>query len=135
MKIETSYYNMTPFMNLLQIETFAAWDERVFKEYLSDIKTIALKFYRNKPWAILVDRRLWELHTPGTEKMFTKIASGKRQTSLKHVAVVVGDSELKKWQIGNITKDAPTTQIKFFNDINKAISWLSSEGYEMNPLG
>ena len=134
MKIQTDYYNLIPYENLLHIETFMAWDDRTAAEYVKDLRTLAHKFYLHKPWAKLVDRRKWELHTPEAETLLSQNAIGRFKTPLSHIAVVSGKSEMKRWQVDRTTKDVTQFETKIFDNIQDAQDWLASFGYRMAPL-
>lgn len=134
MRIETNFYTLTPYDNLLYIETFSSWDERIVAEYIADIERLALRLYANKPWAMLVDRKNWELLTPNAENMIRDRARGKFQTNLMHTATVVGESALKDWQIENITRDNKQFKSRRFQNLEDAKAWIESCGYTMTPL-
>lgn len=134
MKIQNDFYSLTPYSNLLIIEVFSAWDERVIEAYYGDIKRIAKKLYQDKPWAILQDRRGWDLLTPAAEQMTKIQLQSKPETPLSHLAIIVDNSLLKNWQIENTIRDATAFEIKVFNDPQLAKEWLKSLGYHMSPL-
>ena len=134
MIIQTDYYRLQPFGNLLYIETFSAWDGRVSRAYIDDIRTIALKQYAGTPWAMLVDRQNWELHTPGAEQLLAEGIGGTFKTPLSHVAVVTGSSEIKKWQVAKISKHAATIRVQLFETLTDAREWLGSQGFDMTPI-
>ncbi len=134
MKIKTDCYNLIPYKNLLHIETFMAWDDRTASAYLKDLRSIAYKLYHDKPWAKLVDRRLWELHTPEAQRLLSQNAVGQFKTPLTHIAVVAGKSEIKKWQIDKTTQNAKQFEVQIFAEIKAAKDWLASHGYHMTPL-
>ncbi|WDP88721.1 MAG: hypothetical protein HUN04_02810 [Desulfobacter sp.] len=134
MEIKTDFYKMVPYEHLLYIEAFFAWDERVAKDYLKDLKRIAYKFYHDKPWALLIDRSRWELHTPEAEKLISQMVSGRFKTPLSHLAVVAGKSEIKKWQVGKIVQEASRLEIEVFDNIQDAKEWLASSGFDMTPV-
>ncbi len=134
MKIKTNYYNLTAYTNVLLIECFKSWDERVVNDGINDIMTIALKLYKDKPWAILADARKWELHTPGAEDMLFQWFNLDRKTPITHLIVVLGKSELKKWQVNKTVKDATKFETTFFETISEAEDYLASLGYHRTPL-
>lgn len=134
MKIQTEYFNLIPYENLLHIETFMAWDDRVATEYIEGMRSIAFKFYHDKPWAMLVDRRGWGLHTPEAEKLLSENAVGKFKTPLSHIAVIAGKSEIKKWQIDKTVENVIQFETRLFDNVQEAKDWLVSLGYHMTPL-
>ena len=131
-KIKTNFYNITPYNNLLYIESFSAWDERVAKQYIADLMEVVLKLYTKAPWAVIHDSRLWDLGTPGAEYLLSKLVSTSVSGTLKHHAMIVDKSELKKWQIANIFRDVTLYENKFFTNLESALEWLESLGYYIN---
>ncbi len=73
MEIHTDYYSLIPDSNLLYIESFLSWDERVAMDYVKDLKTLILNHYQEKPWAILHNGTDWELPTPEGKRLLTKL--------------------------------------------------------------
>jgi hypothetical protein len=134
MDIQTNFYRLTPYVNLLNVEAFSYWDERVAKQFQKDLATIVFKLYRDTFWGILIDNRKWGLHTPDSEKFIRAWTQAKTVTPLTHQAIVVGQSELKKWQLNNLFNDNNGFKTKIFEDIEDAINWLASCGYTMEPL-
>jgi hypothetical protein len=133
MRIQTNFYTMTACDNLLYIEAFSSWDERVALDYIADLRKIGLALYREKPWAILSDRTRWYLYTPGAEKLITG-AIPTITTRLSHIGVVVGQSEIKKWQTRKMVDCKTGFEIRFFDAMPDARSWLTSLGYSLTPV-
>lgn len=131
MKIETEYYRLVPYQNILYVETFNAWDEKVVLNYVSSIRSLALKHFPKDSWAMLVDRRSWGLSTPEAGKIYAALAGDSLKTSLSHAAVVTGNSELKKWIINNIVKNSRAVKVICFDNIKEAVEWLKSFGYHI----
>jgi len=133
MKIQTHFYTLTPYANLLLIQSFLSWDERVVIQHFTDLKQLILQFYMGKEWGILHDARKWELSTPAAERLANKLIRVDITGTLTHHAVVNGDSEIKKWQARNIFKDVANYEVEFFTDRQAAVAWLASAGYQMIP--
>lgn len=57
MKIQTNFYSITAYADLLVIKTFSSWDERVTAKHIKDVQGIISQQFSNKPWALLSDRR------------------------------------------------------------------------------
>ncbi len=131
MKIQTNYYKLTPYKKLLHIKAYSFWDERVSFQLFRDIKDLALRLYKDTKWGILADNREWGLHTPESEQFIRDWSQIKPTTPLTHHAVVVGKSELKKWQLKNIFNDTKTFETKLFDNLDEAIDWLASSGYRL----
>jgi len=134
MKIQNAFYTITTYPNLLSIETFLAWDERTVQKHIDDVKSIVTQCYQNKCWALLSDRSSWQLSTPEAEELFTETALGALNDTLTHIAIVVGESEIKKWQIAKMINTFGKYETEFFKDTNEAESWLASFGYHMTSL-
>ncbi len=134
MTIQTNFYTITPYNNLLHLEMNAAWDERVAIDFRTDTAKIISEYYQYKTWGMLTDRREWELNTPEAERVFTEAAKTAITKTLTHCAIIIKDSELKKWQIKNMLSEAKHYQTKIFKDFEEAKIWLTSVGYEMNLL-
>ena len=135
MKIETAYYNLIPYENLLHVEAFLAWDDRVAIDLLKHVYQLKEKFYSDKSWALLADCRKWGLHTPEGERLISQVTIKKSEITLTHHAVVIGTSEIKKWQIGNIFSEENRISTEFFENIRDAKEWLASCGFDMTPIG
>ena len=134
MEIQTDFYTITPYTNLLVIKTFLSWDERVVAKHLHDVRTITSRLYQDTTWGLLSDRKEWQLSTPAAEHFFRENAKSALTGTLSHMAICAGESELKKWQIKNMIKEFSTFEIKLFDDIQDAEFWLASYGYCKVPL-
>ena len=135
MEIRTDFYHLRPYETILHIKSFLAWDERVAKSYLKDMKKIAAKYYNDKIWAKLIDCRGWELHTPGSEELLVENAVNQFKTSLSHIALVAKQSEMQRWQIANIIPKLNIKNVKVFDTLPEAQDWLTELGYLMPPFG
>lgn len=134
MKIQTHFYTLTPYDNLLHIKSFLSWDERVVLQHFTDLKPLVLQFYMGKKWGLLHDARNWELSTPESERLSNKLVRTEITGTLTHQAVVTGKSELQKWQARNIFKEVTNYEVEFFTDTEAAVDWLASAGYHMIPI-
>lgn len=134
MEIQTDYYTITPYANLLVIKTFLSWDERIAAKHIEDVAGITYRFYKDKNWGLLSDRKEWQLSTPAAEHYFKTNAKSALTGALSHMAICIGESELKKWQINNMIKEFTRFEIRLFDDIQAAESWLATHGYGKTPL-
>jgi len=134
MKIQTHFYALTPYANLLLIESFLSWDERVTIQHFTDLKSLVFQFYMGKEWGLLHDGSNWELSTPAAEQLANELVKTEISGTLTHCAVVIGKSEIQKWQARNIFKDVTNYEVEFFTDRQAAVTWLASAGYQMSPL-
>ena len=129
--IDTEFYRITPYSNLLHIENFLSWDERVVKKVLDDVAKTVQSFYQDKQWGILSDRVAWELATPEADGLFSKNVPNVFNDTLTHIAIDIGKSEIKKWQLAHMTKSLyQQYETKLFETIEEAEQWLSSFGYK-----
>ena len=133
MIIETAFYNIKPYPNLLCIETFQAWDERTVKKHVDDVRRAVCQCYPNKPWGLLSDRSAWQLSTPEAERLFTETALSALNDNLTHIAIVAGGSQIKEWQLSNMTSAFSKYEVRFFRAIQNAETWLESYGYANHP--
>ena len=78
---------------------------------------------------MLVDSLEWELHTPDVSDLAIDAAS-QSLIMADHVAQIVGDSVLKKWQVGEMYKEIPETELKTFVTLQAGVYWLNSLGYK-----
>lgn len=129
MEIQTDYYTITPYANLMVIKTFLSWDERIAAKHIEDVAGITSRFYKDKRWGLLSDRKEWQLSTPAAEHYFKTNAKSALTGTLSHMAICIGESELKKWQINNMIKEFTRFEVRFFDDIQDAESWLATHGY------
>jgi hypothetical protein len=129
MKIKTNFYTLIPFCDLLYLESYNSWDERVVANFAKHGKQIALQHYKGKPWAILHDGREWELGTPAIESMVVQLLNTPLTNTITHHAYVTGQSEVKKWQIGKIFGNITSHEAKVFEELADAEKWLSLFGY------
>ncbi len=134
MEIQTDYYTIMPYANLLVIKTFLSWDERVAAKHIEDVAGITSRFYKDKRWGLLSDRKEWQLGTPAAEQYFKTKAKSALTGTLSHMAICIDESELKKWQINNMIKEFTRFEVRFFDDIQDAESWLATHGYGKTPL-
>jgi len=133
MKIQTDFYTLIPFYNLLYVESYNSWDERVVANFAKHGKQVALQHYKEKPWAILHDGRKWELGTPAIESMVAQLLNTPLTNTITHHAYVTGRSEVKKWQVGKIFENVTSHEVKVFEGLADAEKWLSSFGYIKTP--
>ncbi len=129
MEIHTDYYSLIPYPNLLYIDSFLAWDERVVMDYAENTKKIILTHYTQKPWAILHNSTHWELPTPGGMDLLTTLANSKISGKITHHAYVAGPSEIKKWLWEKVFKNVQTYTAETFATQGDAEAWLASFGY------
>ncbi len=78
---------------------------------------------------MLVDSLEWELHTPDVSDLAID-AANQSLIMADHVAQIVGDSVLKKWQVGEMYKEIPETELKTFVTLQDGVYWLNSLGYK-----
>ncbi len=129
MEIKTDFYTLIPYSNLLSIEFFLAWDERVAMDFAKDYKTLVLHHYKEKPWAIFNDGTHWKLPTPECRRLITQLLNAETTQTITHHAYVTGRSEIKKWLSENAFKTVTTYATKIFDDHEDAEAWLASFGY------
>jgi hypothetical protein len=131
MSVQTEFYTIIPYKNLLFIKTFLSWDEIVAKNCIDDVSRIVSTLYQKNPYAILADRTEWQLNTPEAEQLFTAITETVITRTLTHSAIVVGNSKVKKWQVNRMIEGAKTYETKIFVKMPDAQTWLASFGYQM----
>ena len=124
MTITTEFYNLIATTDILFLEAYFSWDERVVNDLFSDIQLLTSKFYHNRPWAILTDATKWQLSTPQVVKMISNPPIPEIQT-VTHHAVVTGDSRLKKWLINEMVIKEKNFETRFFQDVRLAENWLT----------
>ncbi len=129
MKIETEYYVLKTYSNLLYVRSFLSWDERVTAAFANDVKKIVLKHYQGQAWAVLHDSREWKLGTPQMEPLISRMMTTEITGTLTHHALVIGHSELKKWQFKKMFKDIKNYEAQTFESMQDAEKWLVSFGY------
>ena len=129
MKIITDFYHLTPFADILFVEGFLSWDERVVENLLHDFEKITLKFYHTRPWAMLTDAENWFLGTPQIERLISHVSIFEVQKTLTHHAIVVGKSEIKKWQLEKMMMENKNFETRTFENITMATNWLTQFGY------
>lgn len=129
MKIQTDFYTLIPFDNLLYIESYSSWDERITANFAKDMKQILLQNYKEKAWAALHDGRKWELGTPAIEQMLIRFANTPLTNTITHHAYVAGKSELRRWQVKKVLDNIVNFEAKIFTSLTDAEEWLSSFGY------
>ena len=129
MEIKTNFYTLTPYSNLLYIESFLAWDERVAMDFAKDIKALALHHYQEKPWAIFSDGTHWKLPTPECLRLLTQLINAEITQTITHHAYVTGRSEIKRWLSENAFKTVTAYTANIFDNYEDAEAWLASFGY------
>jgi len=132
MHIKTEFYDLIPNENLLFIKSFLSWDERVIESIFKDVDKIRLTYYSNSDWAILTDCRNWDSGTPKVAENLLKAALSDLTKGLTRHAIVVGQSELKKWQFSKTIQPEKHFETKLFETIEAAENWLASSGYHLS---
>lgn len=130
-KINSHYYSLTVYPNLLHIQAFSSWDETVADELLSQVYHIAGKYYAHQSWALLSDATAWQHSTPPVAARIAGAGSKEIRTPLKYHAMVSGGSELKKWQLHNMRKKGGNIDTRIFSTQKEAKAWLAEMGYLM----
>ena len=128
--IETNFFKIIPYENLIVSEFFGSWDMAVTKEYLEEAFTIIRQQYSHMPYAVLDDFRKWEINTPEATQFWKETFANANINLPTHVAYVVGDSRLKSWVIDTMTKDAGPFKKVIFDDFHESLKWLESYGYK-----
>lgn len=131
MKIQTDFYSITTYQNLIFVTVFLSWDDQVAKSCLSDLSNIVSKLFHKKPWALLADRSEWQLNIPETEHVFSDAVNTKLTKTITHSAIVVGGSGVKKWQVNKMIKNANHYEARIFDNMEEAVNWLAAFGYHM----
>ena len=135
MKIQTEFYTLRPYASLLHVESFLSWDDRVSKQFTQDVVNLVLKTYGERDWGVLHDMRQWELGTPEVEQIISGLLNMELTTNHTHHALVVGSSQIRKWQTQNIFKDVSHYEFRFFDIYEDAENWLASFGFDKSvPL-
>ena len=134
MKIQTDFYIFIPFENLLYVESYQAWDERIAAQFGRHAQQVVLDHYKDKTWAVLHDARKWELGTPAINSMIIKLLNSPGAGTITHHAYVTGPSDVKKWQVGKIFDRITSHEAKIFQEREQAEKWLSSFGYDLPDL-
>jgi len=129
MEIKIDFYTLIPYSNLLYIESFFAWDERVAMDFVKDFKTLVLHHYQEKPWAILNNGTHWKLPTPECRRLITQLINTEITHTITHHAYVAGRSEIKKWLSEKAFKTVTSHTTKIFDDYGDAEAWLAYFGY------
>lgn len=133
MKIKNGFYTFIPFENLLYVESYNSWDERVVADFAEHGRQVVLQHYKEKSWAILHDGRRWELGTPAIVSMVTQMLNTPLTKTITHHAYVTGKSKVKEWQIGKIFENVTSHEAKVFENLIDAEKWLASFGYTKDP--
>ena len=133
MEIQTAFYALKPYDNLLYVESYNSWDENVVRDFACHGKQIALQNYKEKAWAILHDAREWQLGTPAIESMIANLLNTPLTNTITHHAYVAGKSEIQKWQVNKIFQNITTHEARVFENIDDAEKWLLSYGYTKLP--
>lgn len=128
--IETNFYTLSAQNNILCIEIMSAWDERVVDAYHKDLEKIMADCFSQTPWAVYLDLTAWELNTPEAEKKLWD-ANRNRSNTPTHVAIVVGDSETRQWQMKKMLRQVVNFESKLFTHDAGARQWLSRQGYAL----
>ena len=128
--IETNFYKIIPYENLIVAEFYGSWDMDVTKEYIEEAFTIIRGQYTHKHYAVLDDCTNWEINTPDATQFWKETFANTNIPLPTHVAYVVGDSGLKSWVIETMTKDAGPFEKAIFHDLHEGLKWLESCGYK-----
>jgi hypothetical protein len=129
MKITTDYYKLTALPKLFIIECYLSWDERVAASFTADIGKIVVDQYPNLEHGVLMDLREWALSTPQAESFIHSFAATNDRLQQLHFAIVANPSALKEFQINQMIKDLNNPNVKVFEDVGEAESWLETFGY------
>ncbi|MBI9088139.1 MAG: hypothetical protein JEZ12_02865 [Desulfobacterium sp.] len=134
MQIETNFYTIAVYTSICHVTVYSSWDERVMEDYIKHRTGVVSNLYTGKKWAILMDMREWTLHAPDAEKTITQIIKRTFFQKPSNYAVIVGKSEIKKWQVNKSFTETDKVHIKYFETLDEGKSWLTSLGYKMTPL-
>ncbi len=129
MKITTDYYSLTGFPKLIIVECCLSWDERVADSFTADINKMVADKYTTIEHGVLLDLRAWELGTPQAESFMHDFLITNDRLQQLHFAIVADQSALKWYQIEQMFNDIYNPNIKVFDEISVAESWLGSFGY------
>lgn len=69
------------------------------------------------------------MNTPEAEQLFSRLSETFPRGSLTHSAIVVGDSQIKKWQLDKMNEKVENYSIRVFIKMKDAELWLSTHVY------
>lgn len=133
MIIETDFYKLTAYHNLIHLESYLSWDERVINRVMGDMAQM-VRLFNGENWAVLNNSENWELHTHDAAKHARERVEKDVPPGQTHNAVVVGPSEIKRWQSKQIFEQITRFETRFFNTTKEAEAWLASFGYTLTPM-
>ena len=128
--IQKSFYNITPYNNLLILESFGSWNRAVAKECFEDLEKTVMQCFPDKLYAIIDNITKWELSTPNAVN-FWKETFALDIHFPTYVVYVLGESELKQRAVKRVFDDSTPFEVSFFGEIGEAVGWLESKGYFM----
>ncbi|THB72448.1 MAG: hypothetical protein D3926_25545 [Desulfobacteraceae bacterium] len=134
MKIQTDFYTLTLYSDVLLVEAFASWDETVVEDLFTRLKEVTRTYYHDKEWGLITDATRWLLNTPEAAQSIPKTDNHEIRHTLRHHAWVAGDSEIKKWQISQMMMTDKQFESRVFQSVDDAWEWLKSLGYQIIPV-
>lgn len=130
--IKRDFYNIISYDDVIVIETFGSWDQTIAKECFEDILQTVTKHYLDRPYAICMNNTKWELNAPDTKDFWKETFANKNLHHPTHTAIVIGDSELKRWAIEKIYEATAPFEMAIFSKVDEGIVWLKSKGYQVS---
>ncbi|WDP89571.1 MAG: hypothetical protein HUN04_11830 [Desulfobacter sp.] len=134
-KIETNFYSLFVYENILYIQITASWDADVVKRQYQDYLYLTDKYFKDNKWCQIVEFVNDVLPTPdGIEEMMKFMGGEGPEPKANHLMHVVGDSLLKDGVLKEVFKSAIWTEVEHFKTMKDALKKAKSIGYDISEF-
>lgn len=130
MDVETDYYTIKTYPDIIFVQAFYSWDERVMNQHIKEMSQLVGNRYEGKFYAMLANGMEWTLNTPKAEYIGRENLGRAFGPGLTHLAMVVGSSPVKEWQAENMKSGFQGFESRVFRMKSQALDWISQAGYD-----
>ena len=123
MKIESCFYHIDGDAKLLRVTMLHSWDLATTIAFCQ-LCNQCIKDDLQQEWAILADLRHWCLSSEQACDQFYQHHKQCISSGLKHQAIILPKSNLKRWRIRSFVADDYGLNTIMSNTEEQAIAWL-----------
>lgn len=132
MEIKREHFCFVIYQDVLFIEAFGSWDQKIARKGLLCFTDLVFQHYINKEWALLADIKECNFNIEKARAVLQDIFNGITMMPT-HVAHIVGEPHPSKahWKLNQPMKTRGDLQIAFFATPKEAGVWLESFGFKL----
>lgn len=115
--------------NVLAVRLYKSWDLTITQQFWLETNQ-SISLILSKKWGLIADASHWCLKTEPACDLFFDCHKACIRMGLKHQAIILPRSLLKRWRIKAFVSSDYTIKTYLAENEHEAINWLRSKGYK-----